>query len=377
MACLAGYLLNALPCTLHAGAMTETGSLLNALHCTLHVGAMTGTGSLLNALTCTLHVGAMTETGSLDIALPCTLHLNLLQPNLDVDVGTSMAPLPNDVGEFQTIQSMIEHAIGKSLLLPHKGHVWKEVLSLAVKEYEASNRHVSVSKDVKAMLQDYSGDMDGLCDSIITVIVENHMFSAPKSMPGVFSPKEVCLSTEYCHRVSVENPTVTMQKTLESDLQADVQKVALGHEEVTSWCHSQSLVPMDEPPLSCYLYSEDLCKSDLFINICSGVIKAWIWRGKTWALVEEGDPHPHISGYYVKASKDGDDKEKIMLPSFFLNFVAQEEMYMGVRHVFLGNSALMGPACAHQEWMIIVMAEYLELSDNKQKWVLQGGCYVW
>ncbi|KAI6111872.1 hypothetical protein EDD16DRAFT_1710209 [Pisolithus croceorrhizus] len=93
-----------------------------------------------------------------------------------------MPPLHNDVGRFQTIQSMIEHAIGCLLvvelsffLMQTKGHVWKEVLSLAVKEYKTSNMDVSVSQGVKAILHDYSGNMDGLCDSIITVIVENHM----------------------------------------------------------------------------------------------------------------------------------------------------------------------------------------------------------
>ncbi|KAI6024062.1 hypothetical protein BKA83DRAFT_4125439 [Pisolithus microcarpus] len=133
--------------------------------------------------------------------------------------------------------------------------------------------------------------------------VWNLMFivSASKSMPGVFAPEEVCLSTEYHRRASVENPTVTMQKTLESDLQADLRKVALGstplfqkfrkairsREEVTSWYRSQSSVPMDEPPLSCHLYSEAF------------VVKAWIWRGKAWAPIKEGDPHPHIKPSWV------------------------------------------------------------------------------
>ncbi|KAI6027726.1 hypothetical protein BKA83DRAFT_4123648 [Pisolithus microcarpus] len=222
--------------------------------------------------------------------------------------------------------------------------------------------------------------------------------SASKSMPGVFAPEAVCLSTEYRRRASVENPAVTMQKTPESDLQADVQKVALGstplfqkfckairsREEVTSWYHSQSSVPMDEPPLSCHLYSEAL------------VVKAWIWRGKAWAPIKEGDPHPHISGYCVsflrdaepswvtkrtmqglvhflnpatkadvEAGKDGDDKEEITLPSFFPNFVAWEEMYLEARDAFSRSSALMGPACAHQEHVVSFVVEYLELGDNR------------
>ncbi|KAI6165143.1 hypothetical protein EDD17DRAFT_1871715 [Pisolithus thermaeus] len=104
------------------------------------------------------------------------------EPNLDVNVHISMPSLPTDVGKFQTVQSMIEHAIGclfvaelSFFLMQHKGHGWEEVLSLAVQEYKTSNIHVSVSKDVKAILCDYGGNMDGLCDSIITVIVENLM----------------------------------------------------------------------------------------------------------------------------------------------------------------------------------------------------------
>ncbi|KAI5989694.1 hypothetical protein EDD15DRAFT_2198382 [Pisolithus albus] len=169
---------------------------------------------------------------------------------------------------------------------------------------------------------------------------------ASKSMPGVFAPEAVCPSTEYRRRASVENPTVTMQKTPESDLQADVRKVALGstplfqkfrrairsREEVTSWYRSQSSVPMDEPPLSCHLYSEALCESDLFINVCSGVVKAWIWRGKAWAPIKEERRQEqvifHVEAGFgtflnpatkadVEAGKDGDDKEEITLPSFF------------------------------------------------------------
>ncbi|KAI5988761.1 hypothetical protein EDD15DRAFT_2198847 [Pisolithus albus] len=143
--------------------------------------------------------------------------------------------------------------------------------------------------------------------------IGNSGASALKSMPGVLAPEEVCLSTEYRRRASAENPVLTMQKTPESDLQADVQKAALqsaplfqkfrkairSREEVTSWYHSQSSMPMDEPPLSCHLYSEALCEGDLFVNVCSGGIKAWIWRGKAWVPIKEGDPHPHISGYCV------------------------------------------------------------------------------
>ncbi|KAI6112891.1 hypothetical protein F5141DRAFT_1063214 [Pisolithus sp. B1] len=95
-----------------------------------------------------------------------------------------MPPLPNAVEKFPTVQSLVEHAIGCLLvaeysyfLMQHNDHVWKEVLSLAVEEYAASNKQDSVSMDVKAVLHDYSGDMDGLCDSIIKVTVNNRMSS--------------------------------------------------------------------------------------------------------------------------------------------------------------------------------------------------------
>ncbi|KAI6096364.1 hypothetical protein F5141DRAFT_1067739 [Pisolithus sp. B1] len=202
-----GSLLNALTCTLHVGAMTGSGSLLNALTCTLHVGAMTASGSLLNALTCTLHVGAMTGSGSLLNALTCTLHVGAMTGSLQnlitiihgiLDLTYSLTgAYVTLLGKFPTVQSIAEHAIGNSLsllahhsltlegcllvaeqsyfLMQHKDHVWKEVLSLAVEAYETSNMQVSVSKDVKAVFHDYSGDMDGLCDGIMQVIVENCM----------------------------------------------------------------------------------------------------------------------------------------------------------------------------------------------------------
>ncbi|KAI6024063.1 hypothetical protein BKA83DRAFT_4125440 [Pisolithus microcarpus] len=73
----------------------------------------------------------------------------------------------------------------------------------------------------------------------------------------------------------------------------------------------------------------------------------------------------------VEAGKDGDDKEEITLPSFFLNFVAWEEMYLEARDAFSGSSALTGPACARQERVVSFVVEYLELGDDRQKWVLQ------
>ncbi|KAI6013146.1 hypothetical protein BKA83DRAFT_4130601 [Pisolithus microcarpus] len=120
---------------------------------------------------------------------------------------------------------------------------------------------------------------------------------------------------------SIDDHNVAMmQKTPAGALQADVLKVTLGStllfqkfrkaihscEEVTSWYRSQSSMPMGEPLLSSHLYSEALCESDLFINVFSGGIKVWIWRGKIWALIKEGDPHPHISGYCVSFLQAGE-----------------------------------------------------------------------
>ncbi|KAI5981372.1 hypothetical protein EDD15DRAFT_2379763 [Pisolithus albus] len=134
-------------------------------------------------------------------------------------------------------------------------------------------------------------------------------------------PEEVCLSTEYCRRASIDDHNAAMtQKTPAGALQADVPKVTLGstslfqksrkairsREEVTSWYRSQSSMPMGEPPLSSHLYSEALCESDLFINVFSGGVKAWIWKGKIWAPIKEGDPHPHISGYCVSFLQAGE-----------------------------------------------------------------------
>ncbi|KAI6114455.1 hypothetical protein F5141DRAFT_1062854 [Pisolithus sp. B1] len=73
----------------------------------------------------------------------------------------------------------------------------------------------------------------------------------------------------------------------------------------------------------------------------------------------------------VEAGKDGEDKEEITLPSFFLNFMAQEEMYLEARDAFSGSSALTGPTCAHQEHVVSFVVEYLELGNDRQKWVLQ------
>ncbi|KAI6123739.1 hypothetical protein EV401DRAFT_2069206 [Pisolithus croceorrhizus] len=109
-----------------------------------------------------------------------------------------MPPLPKDVtllGKFPTVQSIAEHAIGKSLPLPaehpltllgcllvaehsyflmqHGNHTWEEVLALAGEEYQTSNIQPAISKAVKAVFHDCNSDVDGLCEGIIKVVVEN------------------------------------------------------------------------------------------------------------------------------------------------------------------------------------------------------------
>ncbi|KAI6114159.1 hypothetical protein F5141DRAFT_1062659 [Pisolithus sp. B1] len=111
-----------------------------------------------------------------------------------------MPPLPKDVtllGKFLTVQSIAEHAIGNSFPLPvehpltllgcllvaehsyflmqHGNHTWEEVLALAVEEYQTSNIQPAVSKAVKAIFYDCNGNMDGLCEGVIKVVVENRM----------------------------------------------------------------------------------------------------------------------------------------------------------------------------------------------------------
>ncbi|KAI6097887.1 hypothetical protein F5141DRAFT_1067121 [Pisolithus sp. B1] len=108
-----------------------------------------------------------------------------LLPNFDVDINIPMPPLPKDVtllGKFPTVQSIAEHAIGCLLvaensyfLMQHGNHTWKEVLPLAVGEYQTSNIQPAISKAVKAVFYDYNGNMDGLCEGIIKVVVENCM----------------------------------------------------------------------------------------------------------------------------------------------------------------------------------------------------------
>lgn len=89
---------------------------------------------------------------------------------------------------------MAEHAIGCLLVAEHSyflmqcgNHVWKEVLPLAVEEYQTLNIQLAISKAVKAVFHDYDGDMDGLCESIIKVIVENRMSNKFLMEPGTRS----------------------------------------------------------------------------------------------------------------------------------------------------------------------------------------------
>ena len=62
---------------------------------------------------------------------------------------------------------------------------------------------------------------------------------------------------------------------------------------------------MDEP-LSSHHYSDPLCEGDLFINVFSGGIQAWVWKGKAWVPIKGGDPHPYIDGYCVSFLQDGE-----------------------------------------------------------------------
>ncbi|KAI6002472.1 hypothetical protein F5J12DRAFT_841247 [Pisolithus orientalis] len=62
---------------------------------------------------------------------------------------------------------MAAHAIGCLL----------EVLSLAVEEYNSSNMQTTISEAVKAALHDHNGDMHGLCEAIIKIIIQYlHVF---------------------------------------------------------------------------------------------------------------------------------------------------------------------------------------------------------
>lgn len=77
---------------------------------------------------------------------------------------------------------MVEEAVGYLLVAEHSyfsmqqgNHLWKEALPLAVKEYKSSNMQVAITKAVKAALQDHSGDMDGLCEAIINIIIKYRM----------------------------------------------------------------------------------------------------------------------------------------------------------------------------------------------------------
>ncbi|KAI6119166.1 hypothetical protein EDD16DRAFT_1706848 [Pisolithus croceorrhizus] len=96
-----------------------------------------------------------------------------------------MPPLPNDatlLGKLTTIHSIAEHAIGCLLtaeysyfLMQQGHHVWKEVLPLAVEEYKISKIQTVISEDVRAILHDLDGDMNGICEAIIRIIIKNHM----------------------------------------------------------------------------------------------------------------------------------------------------------------------------------------------------------
>ncbi|KAI6011110.1 hypothetical protein EDC04DRAFT_2905656 [Pisolithus marmoratus] len=105
-----------------------------------------------------------------------------------------MPPLLTNValfGQFPTVQSVAEHAIGCLLVAEHSyflmqygQHTWKEVLSLAVEEYKISNIQNIVSNAVETVFHNYTGDMDALCEAIINVIIENRMSNKLLMKPG-------------------------------------------------------------------------------------------------------------------------------------------------------------------------------------------------
>ncbi|KAI6097086.1 hypothetical protein F5141DRAFT_1294913 [Pisolithus sp. B1] len=96
-----------------------------------------------------------------------------------------MPPLPSDstlLGKLTTVHSIAEHAIGCLLaaeysyfLMQQQHHVWKEVLPLAVEEYKISKIQTVISEDIKAILHVLDGNMNGICEAIIGIIIKNHM----------------------------------------------------------------------------------------------------------------------------------------------------------------------------------------------------------
>ncbi|KAI6011504.1 hypothetical protein EDC04DRAFT_2765211 [Pisolithus marmoratus] len=64
-------------------------------------------------------------------------------------------------------------------------HVWKQALSLSVKEYKISNMQNTISKAVQAVFHAESGDIDRLCGAVIKVTVENCMSKKLLMEPGV------------------------------------------------------------------------------------------------------------------------------------------------------------------------------------------------
>ncbi|KIO04168.1 hypothetical protein M404DRAFT_1000685, partial [Pisolithus tinctorius Marx 270] len=59
--------------------------------------------------------------------------------------------------------------------MQHGHHLWQQVLSLAVEEYNNSNIWSIISKAVKAAFHDHNGDMHSLCEAIIKIIIQHRM----------------------------------------------------------------------------------------------------------------------------------------------------------------------------------------------------------
>ncbi|KAI6138132.1 hypothetical protein BKA82DRAFT_4021830 [Pisolithus tinctorius] len=83
------------------------------------------------------------------------------------------------------------------LNMPLQGqHLWQEVLSLSVEEYNRSKIQSAISNAVKAAFHDHKGDMDGLCDAIIKIVTE-HACNVSELMVNTPTSFEVvmCLET--------------------------------------------------------------------------------------------------------------------------------------------------------------------------------------
>lgn len=106
-------------------------------------------------------------------------------PQFEVDPYIDMPPLSKDVtllNEFPTVQAVAEHAIACLLvtehayfLMQHGHHTWEEALLLSVEQFKSSNNQTTISQSIKADFHDHNGNVDGLCDATLKIIMENCM----------------------------------------------------------------------------------------------------------------------------------------------------------------------------------------------------------